>query len=108
MNTPCLHRATRQYRSPRAHLPKRGQPNAKNGKAPAQAKPAPKPKAKPNSWTEEEAATLYPEYAIGTRVQLPFEYATAAGPSKWILAAGEVKHWYRVTGDHHGFKIHVK
>ena len=58
--------------------------------------------------TEEEAAALYPEYAIGTRVQLPFEYATAAGPSKWIWAAGEVKHRYRVTGDHQGFKIHVK
>ena len=41
-------------------------------------------------------------------MQLPFEYATAAGPSTWIYAAGEVKHRYRVTGDHQGFKIHVK
>ena len=69
---------------------KRGQPHArrrpvaKKRKAPAQAKPAPKPKARSKSWTEEEAAALYPEYAIRTRVQLPFEYATAAGPSKWI------------------------
>ena len=75
---------------PQGAPPQRGQPNArrrpgaKRRKAPAQAKPAPKPKAKPKTWTEEEAAALYPEYAIGTRVQLPFEYATAAGPSKWI------------------------
>ena len=41
-------------------------------------------------------------------MQLPFEYGTAAGPSKWIWAAGEVKHRYRVTGDQQGFKIHVK
>ena len=41
-------------------------------------------------------------------MQLPFEYATASGPSKWILAAGEVKHRYGVTGDHQGFKIDVK
>ena len=94
--------------------PQRGQPNArhrpgaKKRKAPAQAKPAAKPKAKSKSWTEEEAATLYPEYAIGTRVQLPFEYAMAAGPSKWIWPAGEVKHRYRVTRDHQGFKINVK
>ena len=81
---------------------------AKKRKAPAQAKPAPKPKAKWKSWTEEEAAALYPEYAIGTRVQLPFPYTTAAGPPKWIWAAGEVKNRYRVTGDHQGFKIHVK
>ena len=32
----------------------------------------------------------------------------AAGPSKWIWAAGEVKHRYRVSGDHQGFEIHVK
>ena len=70
--------------------PQRGQPNAwhrpgaKKRKAPAQAKLAPKPKAKLRSWTEEEAAALYPEYAISTPVQLPFEHATAAGPSKWI------------------------
>ena len=99
---------------PQGAPPQRGQPNArrrpgaKKRKAPAQAKPAPKPKARPRSWTEEEDAALYPEYAIGTQVQLPFEYATAAGPSKWIWAAGEVKHRYRVTGDHQGFKIHVK
>ena len=99
---------------PQGAPPQRGQPNAwrrpgaKKRKAPAQAKPASKPKAKSKSWTEEEAAALYPEYAIGTRVQLHFEYATAAGPSKWIWAAGEVKHRYRVTGDHQGFKIHVK
>ena len=99
---------------PQGAPPQRGQPiarrrpGAKKRKAPAQAKPAPKPTAKPRSWTEESAAALYLEYAIGTRVQLPFEYATAAGPSKWIWAAGEVKHWYRVTGDHQGFKIHVK
>ena len=41
-------------------------------------------------------------------MQLPFEYATAAGPSKWIWAAAEVKHRYRVTRDHQGFNIHVK
>ena len=81
---------------------------AQKRKAPAQAKPAPKPRAKSKSWTKEEAAALYPEYAICTRVQLPFEYATAAGPSKWIWAAGEVKHRYLVTGDHQGFKIHVE
>ena len=87
-----------------------GQPNArrrqgaKKRKAPAQAKPAPQPKAKSESWTDEEAAALYPQYAIGTRMQLPFEYATAAGSSKWLWAAGEVKHRYRVTGDHQGFK----
>ena len=86
----------------------RRRPGAKKRKAPAQAKPAPKPKAKSKSWTEEEAAALYPEYAIGTRVQLPFKYARAAGPSKLIRAAGEVKHRYRVTGDHQGFKIHIK
>ena len=45
---------------------------------------------------------------MGAGVQLPFEYATAAGPSTWILAAGEVTHQYRVTGDHQGFKIHVR
>ena len=98
---------------PQGAPPQRGQPNArrrpgaKKSKAPAQAKPAPKPKAKWKSWTEEEAAALYPEYAIAMRVQLPFQYATATGPSKWILAAGEVKHRYRVTRDHQGFKIHV-
>ena len=41
-------------------------------------------------------------------MQLPFEHATAAGPSKWIWAAGEVKHRYRVTRDDQRFKIHVK
>ena len=72
---------------PQGAPPQRGQPNArlrqgaKKRNAPAQAKPAPKPKAKSKSWTEEEAAALYPEYAIGTRVQLPFDPATAAGPS---------------------------
>ena len=87
---------------PQGAPPQRGKPNArrrtgaKKRKAPAQAKPAAKPKAKPKSWTEEEAATLYPEYA------------TAAGSSKWKWAAGEVKHRYRVTGDHQGFKIHIK
>ena len=86
----------------------RRRPGAKKGKAPAQATPAPKPKAQPKCWTEEEAAALYPEYAIGTGVQLPFEYAMAAGPSKWIWATGDVKHRYRVTGDHQGLKIHVK
>ena len=75
-------------RQPHGAPPQRGQPNArrhqgaKKRKAPAQAKLAPKPKAKWNSWTAEEAAALYPEYAVGTRVQLPFEYGTAAGPSK--------------------------
>ena len=99
---------------PQGAPPQRGQPaarrrqGAQKRKAPTQAKPAPKPRAKPKSWTKEEAAALYPEYAINTRVQLPFEYPTAAGPSKWIWAAGEVKHRYRVTGDHQGFKIHVK
>ena len=99
---------------PQGAPPQRGQPAARRRqgahkrKAPAQAKPAPKPRPKSKSWTKEEAAALYPEYAIGTRVQLPFEYATAAGPSKWIWAAGEVKHRYLVTGDHQGFKIHVK
>ena len=99
---------------PHGPPPEQGQPNArrrpgaKKRRASAQAKPAPRPKAKPKSWTEEEAAALYPEYAIGTRVQLPFEYATAGGPSKWIWAAGEVKHRYRVTRDHQGLKIHVK
>ena len=99
---------------PQGAPPQWGQPNArrrpgaKKRKAPAQAKPAPKPKGKPKSWTEEEGAALYPEYAIGTRMQVPFEYAKAAGPSKWIWAAGEVKHRYRVTGDHQWFKIHVK
>ena len=39
---------------------------------------------------------------------MPFEFATAAGPSTWIWATGEVKHRYRVTGDHQWFKIHVK
>ena len=41
-------------------------------------------------------------------MQLPFEYATATGPSRWIWAAGEVKHRYRVTGNHQGFNIDVK
>ena len=41
-------------------------------------------------------------------MQLPYKYATSAGPSKLIWAADEVKHRYRVTGDHQGFKIHVK
>ena len=91
-----------------------GQPTARRRqgaqklKAPAQAKPAPKQRAKSKSWTKEEAAALYPKYAIGTRVWLPFEYATVAGPSKWIWAAGEVKHRYLVIRDHQGFKIHVK
>ena len=99
---------------PQGEPPQPGQPNAqlrpgaKKRQAPAQAKPAPKPKAKSKSLTEEEAAALYPEYAIGTRLQLPFEYATTAGPCKWIWAAGEVKHRYRVTGDYQGFKIHIK
>ena len=99
---------------PQGAPPQRGQPaarrrqGAQKRKAPAQAKPPPKPRAKSKSWTKEEAAALYPEYAIRTRVQLPFEYATAAGPSKWIWAAGEVKHRYLVTRDHQGFKIHVK
>ena len=92
----------------RVRLNARRRQGAQKRKAPTQAKPAPKPKAKPKSWTEEEFAALYPEYAIGNRVQLPFEHATAAGPSTWIWAAGEVKHRYRVTGDHQGFKIHVK
>ena len=99
---------------PQSAPPKRRQPNAwhrpgaKKRKAPAQAKPAPNPRAKPKSWGEEEAAALYPEYAIGTQVQLPFEYASAAGPSKLIWAAGRVKHRYRVIRDHQGFRIHVK
>ena len=99
---------------PQGAPPQRGQPaarrrqGAQKRKAPAQAKPTPKPRAKLKSWTKEESAALYPEYAIGTRVQLPFEYATAAGASKWIWAAGEVKHQYLVTGDHQGFGIHVK
>ena len=72
---------------PQGAPPQRGQPNArrrqgaKKRKAPAQAKPAPGTRTKSKSRTEEEAAALYPEYAIGTRVQLPFEYATAPGPS---------------------------
>ena len=41
-------------------------------------------------------------------MQLPFEYATAAGPPKWIWAAGEVNHRYLVIEDHQRFKIHVK
>ena len=99
---------------PQGAPPQLGQPaarrrqGAQKREVPAQAKPAPKPRAKLKSWTKEEAAAPYPEYAIGTRVQLPFEYATAAGPSKWIWAVGEVKHRYLVTGDHQGFKIHVK
>ena len=98
---------------PQGALPQRGQPNArrrqgaKKRKAPELFKPAPKPRAKSKSWTGEEAPALYPEYAIGTRVQLPFEYATAAGPCKWIWAAGEVKQRYRVNRDHQGFNIHV-
>ena len=92
----------------RVRLNARRRQGARKRKAPTQAKPAPKPKTKPKSWTAEEAAALYPKYAIGTRVQLPFEYAMAAGPSRWIGAAGEDKHRYRVTGDHQGFKIHVK
>ena len=64
---------------PQGAPPQRGKPNvrrrqgAKKRKAPAQAKPAPKPKARSKSWTKEVAAALYPEYAIGTRVQLPFD-----------------------------------
>ena len=56
---------------------KRGQPNArrrqgaKKRKAPAQAKSATKQKANSKSWTTEEAAALYPEYAIGTRPRAP-------------------------------------
>ena len=93
---------------PQGAPPQQGQPAARRRqgaqklKAPAQAKPAPKPRAKSKSWTKEEAAALYPEYAIGTRVQLPFEYATAAGPSKWIWAAGEVKHRYLAPGTTRG------
>ena len=49
-----------------------------------------RPPHRPQSWTEEEAAALYPEYAIGARLQLPFQYATAQGPSTWIWALGEV------------------
>ena len=99
---------------PQGAAPQRGKPaarrrqGAQKRKAPAQAKPAPKPRAKLKSRTKQEAAALYPEYAIGTRVQLPFEYATAVGPSKCTWAAGEVKHRYLVTRDHQGFKIHVK
>ena len=99
---------------PKDAPPQRGRPNArrrqgaKKCKTPKQAKPAPKPKAMPKRWTKEEAAARYPEYAIGARVQLPFKYATASGPSTWIWAADEVKHRYHVTGDHQGFKIHVK
>ena len=75
---------------PQGAPPQRVRPNArrrqgaKKRKAPTQAKPAPKPKAKRRRSTAEEAVALYPEYAIGTRVQLPFEYATASGASTWI------------------------
>ena len=65
-------------------------------------------KAKPKNRTKEEAAALYPQFAVGTRVSLPFEFATDAGPSTWIWAAGEVTHLYRVTGEHQGFEIHVQ
>ena len=64
---------------PQGAPPQRGQSNArrrqgaKKRKATAQAKPAPKPRAKSKSWTEKEAAALYLEYAIGTRLQLPLE-----------------------------------
>ena len=108
---PVFARGHAPVQQPQGAPPQRGRPNArrrrraKKHKAPTQAKPAPRPKAKSKSWTKEQAAALYPEYAIGTRVQLPFEYATAAGPSTWIRAAGEVKHGYRVRGDRQGFKI---
>ena len=56
---------------PQGAPPQQVRPNAqrrqgaKKRKAPTQAKPAPKPKAKPKRWTAEEASALYPEYAIG-------------------------------------------
>ena len=87
-----------RVQQPQGAPPQRVRPNARRGqgakklKVPTQVKPAHKPKAKPKSWTAEEAAALYPEYAKGTRLQLPLVYATAAGPSTWIWAAGEVKH----------------
>ena len=62
---------------PQGAPPQQGQPTARHRqgaqkrKAPAQAKPAAKPRAKSNSWTKEEAAALYPEYAIGTRCSCP-------------------------------------
>ena len=99
-------------RQPQGAAPQRGRPNAwhcqgtSKHKAPTQPKPAPKPR--PKSWTREEAAALYPEFAVDTRVQLPFEFLTAAGPSTWIWATGEVTHRYRVTGEHQGLEIHVK
>ena len=91
---------------PRGRASIRRSQGAKNRKAPAKTKPAPKPE--PKIWTRGEAAALYNEYTIGTRVQLPFEYATAARPSTSIWAAGEVTHRYRVTGDRQGFKIEVQ
>ena len=72
-------RAAREHprvKQPQGVRPQRGRPNAwrcqgaKKRKAPTQAKPASKPRAKPKIWTEEEAGALYPEYAIGARVQL--------------------------------------
>ena len=45
---------------------------------------------------------------MGTRVQIPFEFEMAAGPSTWIWAAGEVTHRYRVAGDHQELKVRVK
>ena len=78
----------------------------KEHKAPTQAKPV--PKHVPKTWTGEEAAALMAKYAIGARVQLPFKYAAAAGPSTWILAAGEVTHRHGVTGNHQVVKIQVK
>ena len=98
---------------PQGVTPQRGRPDARGRqgarkrKAPTQAKPAPKPKAKAKNWTKEEAAALYPDFTIGTRVQLPFEIATATGPSTCIWRLGDVKYPYRVTGDQQGFKIHV-
>ena len=44
------------------------------------------------------AGRLSAELRVNARVQLPFEYATAAGPSRWIWAAGEVTYGYRFTG----------
>ena len=99
-------------RQPKGAARQTGRPNARQRKgtrkrkAPTQ--PQPPPKRRRKSWTREEAAALYPEFAVGTQVQLLFEFATAAGPSRWISAAGEVTYGYRVTEEHQRFKIRVK
>ena len=106
MSTPCSHQVTQLSYSPRGQLPTAQQSqSSQKRKAHKTRKPPPKPK--PKQWTKVEVDALYPIFAVGTRVQLHFEFGTA-GPSTWIWEAGEVTDRYRVANDHQALLGRVK